>query len=60
MGIVWYGYGDFERLMMNTWTNMGEYGALLPALFQLFKQSLGGFVNLRHVDEFARVGFCLY
>jgi len=53
--IIWYDYNDFAKFMFNTWANIENYSILLPALFQLFKQSLGGYINLKHLDKFAEV-----
>ena len=36
---------------------MDNYAILLKPLFQLFKQSLGGYINLKHMDMLADVCF---
>jgi hypothetical protein len=54
---VWWDLNDFQTLMIDVWHDMDNYAILLQPLFKLFKQSLGGYINLKHMDMLAEVFF---
>lgn len=53
-GLIRVNIADFLSLISQQWLNMGEYSALLPVLFQLFKGS-DGTVSLRKFDRYLDV-----